>query len=148
MNLKKGRKLNKKGHVLVMDKNHPNAEMCGYVLEHRKIMADHIGRPLNKDEVVHHKNGVKTDNRIENLELMTRGQHSILHNTGSKHSRETRLKISERAKVRLRDPSNHPMYKEVSIQEMLLMRESGRTVKEICSHFGICKRTYYNKLGR
>lgn len=47
--------------------------------QHVIIMEHHIGRRLEKDEVVHHINGKRSDNRIENLQLMTRAEHSALH---------------------------------------------------------------------
>ena len=46
---------------------------------HREIMERRIGRRLKYNEVVHHKNGDTSDNRIENLEMMSRSEHSKVH---------------------------------------------------------------------
>lgn len=52
-----------------------------YVLEHRHIMAQHLGRPLRKDEIVHHKDGNRLNNNLENLEVLSPSQHSLLHHS-------------------------------------------------------------------
>lgn len=50
-----------------------------YIMEHRAIVALSLGRPLAPTEVVHHKNGVKNDNRVDNLELVAYNEHARFH---------------------------------------------------------------------
>jgi hypothetical protein len=62
-----------RGYVYVLEPTHPNAKSDGYVAEHAKVMAARLGRPPERFEEVHHKNGIRSDNRPENLELWARG---------------------------------------------------------------------------
>ena len=63
-------KIYRHGYIYIHGHGHSNSQKRGLVLEHRFIMAEYLGRPLESYESVHHKNGIKTDNRIENLEIV------------------------------------------------------------------------------
>jgi uncharacterized protein YjcR len=65
---KGGRKKNGGGYIQIYNPDHPNNN-ANYVLEHRLVMEEHLGRYLEDYELVHHLNEVKDDNRIENLKL-------------------------------------------------------------------------------
>lgn len=77
---KGGKIITTKGYIRVLNREHPYANRMGYVLEHRLIMEEYLGRYLERNEVVHHKNRDKKDNRIENLEVLTPSDHSKRHN--------------------------------------------------------------------
>jgi hypothetical protein len=73
-----GRHVDKDGYIAILNREHPNRNYKGYVLEHRLAVVNYIGRPLRKNEVVHHINNIKTDNRLDNLSLLTKKQHDRL----------------------------------------------------------------------
>lgn len=74
-------KLVKKGDYLYAKvRNHPYATKYGYVLHHRIVMENHLGRLLDSSEIVHHINHNKHDNRVENLQVMEGKQHTRMHN--------------------------------------------------------------------
>lgn len=80
-NWKGGRFINDAGYIMIRQPEHPFANNIGYVREHRLIMEQHIGRYLKREEIIHHRNEVKTDNRIENLEIINKSDHARKHNT-------------------------------------------------------------------
>ena len=65
---KGGKYIDKRGYIHVREINHPYSTN-GYILEHRLIIEKYINRYLEPIEVVDHKNGVKDDNRLENLQV-------------------------------------------------------------------------------
>lgn len=67
----KGGRFYSEGYVHLIANGHPRADKRGYVQEHKLVMEKYLGRYLNDNEVVHHKNGILDDNRIENLLLFT-----------------------------------------------------------------------------
>lgn len=78
-NWRGGRRLRQDGYISVYAPDHPNAA-GGYVMEHRLVVEQQIGRYLSAEEVVHHRNHVTIDNRPENLELMpSQGAHRRHH---------------------------------------------------------------------
>jgi len=79
-NWKGGRIKSGKGYISIYLPEHPYAKRK-YILEHRLVMEKELGRYLTPEEVVHHKNGIITDNRIENLELFNNdSKHITYHN--------------------------------------------------------------------
>jgi hypothetical protein len=102
---KGGRIFDAEGYVLVKMRKHPNANSLGYVREHRLVMEEYIGRYLKRNEVVHHRNKKRADNRIENLRLFSgNGKHLKHELTGKKKkmTKEGRKRISEAVKRRWR----------------------------------------------
>ena len=90
-NWKGGRHQDKHGYVHIKMPEHPNARKSGYVFEHTLVMAASLGRPLAHGEIVHHINGIKDDNRLENLVVLTNAAHMSHHSIEQWIDRERRL---------------------------------------------------------
>lgn len=91
--LSQGKTMHSSGYILVYLPDHPFATKRGYVMEHRLVMEKHIGRFLTSEEVVHHINNIRTDNRIENLQLIQSNTIHLMH-----HQREFKKNVLDKRK--------------------------------------------------
>lgn len=69
----------KEGYKQIYKPNSPDARENGYAPEHRIKASKKLGRPLTSNEVVHHIDGNKQNNKAKNLKVMTRAEHYELH---------------------------------------------------------------------
>lgn len=93
---KGGRILYADGYIYIYSSNHPYKDSHGYVFEHRLIVEKEIKRYLLPSEHIHHINGNKQDNRIENLKILTNSEHLKLHwqeseNNNFKNAKKTQF---------------------------------------------------------
>lgn len=135
-----------KGYVMEYHPDHPRADKKGYVFAHIVAYEKHTGTSVPEGYVVHHINGLKTDNSPRNLTMLRREEHTALHHIGRKRSKETKTKLSVWAKTRLSDPTNHPKFIPLDIEAIKKDRAEGMEVKDICKKYGISKYTYYKRL--
>lgn len=97
----KGGRIIRRGYIFIKKDEHPNANYAGYVQEHRLIMEKEIGRYLTKKELVHHINGLKDDNRIENLKIVSISEHMSGHMMGNTHCKGKKLPEEVKRKISL-----------------------------------------------
>ena len=115
--------------------------------EHRLIMQNVLGRKLDRNEVVHHIDGNKSNNSLENLIVMTRSEHTRLHGTKRECSKETREKRSKAALGKPRkDLRVLTDEQKLYIRKVYKPRDPQFGIIALSRKFGVCHATIERSL--
>jgi hypothetical protein len=118
------------GRIMVFSPNHPHPNRSGhYVFRYRLMVEKHLGRYLLPSEIVRHKNGNPTDDRIDNLEVMDRRKHAKLHAPEMLAAAIPMVLRGER--------HPHAKLKASDIPKIRKMRAGGMTLSAIGRHFDV-----------
>ena len=105
---------------------------------HRYVMEQYLGRKLLGDEVVHHKDGNKENNDIDNLELMSLSEHSRQHMLGNVPSEETKQKISDALTGR---KSTNRKLNDNQVEQIRELHNNGVSTRKIAKMFNVSHQT-------
>lgn len=120
--------ISKDGYVRVVAPDYPGSYATGVVPEHRLVVANHLGRVIGNKEHIHHRNGDKSDNRIENLQVVSIKEHIDLHK--GKRKREKR---SYKMPV---EPNNEFNKYKISEKIKLIRINLGWSQARLAKHLG------------
>ena len=129
------------GYRLIHNPGFPGTTKYGYALEHRVIMAEHLGRDLLPTEHVHHINADKADNRLENLVLLQHTEHRTHHNGFHTPTMDQGEKIELMRKKGMLAGEIAPI---VGLCSTTVSRYLEEYVKPVC---GLCGREFKNQKG-
>ena len=151
-----------KNNIFKEGKQHPNYNGGSYIdvhgyrcilvgnsnyrKEHIIVMEREVGRKLKKNEVVHHINGMKDDNRVANLMVMDKGDHNRLHTTGIKRTQE-QIDASKLLRMGFNQKEQHQQWKQWITKDIIVdALKLYKTKAVVAQSIGVCADTLRNRM--